>query len=124
MSLDEDDSRDGIALYLRRNPGSCFVALDGTAIVGAVLCGHEGRRGILRHLAVKPEYRKKGIATSLIRACLEALSAEGIKKCNIFVMDDNGAGLQFWEHIGFYRLDDNYRTLQHGTQTPFHHQPQ
>ena len=118
MSLDEDDSRDRIALYLRRNPASCFVALDGTEIVGAVLCGHEGRRGILRHLAVRLEYRKKGIATSLIRACLEALSAEGIKKCNIFVMDDNGLGLQFWEHVGFYRLDDNFRTLQHGTQTP------
>src|SRR5690349_5000206 len=87
MSLDEDDSRDGIALYLHRNPRSCFVALDGAAIIGAVLCGHEGRRGILRHLAVKPEYRKKGIATSLIKACFEALSAEGIKKCNIFVMD-------------------------------------
>ncbi|MEY2427293.1 MAG: N-acetylglutamate synthase [Verrucomicrobiota bacterium] len=123
MSLGEDDTRDGIALYLQRNPRSCFVALDGTEIAGVVLCGHEGRRGILRHLAVRPDYRKKGIATALIRACLEALSAEGIKKCNIFVMDDNKAGLQFWEHIGFYRLDDNFRTLQHGTQTPFHHQP-
>jgi ribosomal protein S18 acetylase RimI-like enzyme len=117
MSLDEDDSRDGIASYLRRNPGLCFVALDGKEIVGAVLCGHEGRRGILRHLAVSPDYRKKGIATSLIRACFGALSADGIKKCNIFVMDDNGAGLKFWEYIGFYRLDDNYRTLQHLTQT-------
>ena len=117
MSLDEDDSRDGIELYLRRNPKSCFVALDGKEIIGVVLCGHEGRRGILRHLAVRPDYRKKGIATSLICACFEALSAEGIKKCNIFVMDDNGAGLLFWEHIGFYRLDDNYRTLQHRTQT-------
>ena len=117
MSLDEDDNRDGIALYLRRNPKSCFVALDGKEIIGVVLCGHEGRRGILRHLAVRPDYRKKGIATSLIRACFEALSAEGIRKCNISVMDDNGAGLQFWEHIGFYRLDNNYRTLQHRTQT-------
>ena len=113
--LGEDDCREGIALYLRRNPKSCFVALDGVEIVGAVLSGHEGRRGILRHLAVRPEYRKRGIATSLVRACLEALAAEGIKKCNIFVMDDNAAGMKFWEHIGFYRLEDNYRTLQHMT---------
>jgi ribosomal protein S18 acetylase RimI-like enzyme len=123
MSLGEEDSRDGIALYLRRNPNSCFVALDGAEILGVVLCGHEGRRGILRHLAVKRDYRKRGIATSLVRACFDALSAEGIKKCNIFVMDDNEAGLEFWEHIGFYRLQDNYRTLQHGTQTPLHDQP-
>jgi ribosomal protein S18 acetylase RimI-like enzyme len=89
MSLGEDDNRDGIALYLRRNPKSCFVALDATEIVGVVLSGHEGRRGILRHVAVRREYRKRGIATSLVRACFQALSAEGIKKCNIFVLDDN-----------------------------------
>ena len=124
MSLGEDDSRDGIALYLRRNPISCFVALDGSEIVGVVLAGHEGRRGILRHLVVKAEFRKKGIATKLVRACLEALLAEGIRKCNIFVMDDNVAGLKFWEHIGFCRLEDNYRTLQHGTQTPLRGQPE
>jgi ribosomal protein S18 acetylase RimI-like enzyme len=120
MSLGEDDSRDRVGLYLRRNPKSCFVALDGAEIVGVVLCGHEGRRGILRHLVVRREYRKRGVAASLVRACLEALAAEGIQKCNVFVMDDNGAGMEFWEHVGFYRLEDNYRTLQHGTHTPLH----
>jgi ribosomal protein S18 acetylase RimI-like enzyme len=80
---------------------------------------HEGRRGILRHLAVRRDYRKRGIAASLVQACFDALIAEGIKKCNIFVMDDNVAGMAFWEHIGFYRLEDNYRTLQHlDTGTP------
>jgi ribosomal protein S18 acetylase RimI-like enzyme len=121
MSLGEEDNRDGIALYLRRNAKSCFVALDGSEMVGAVLSGHEGRRGILRHLIVKPEYRRKGIAVSLVQSCFQALAEEGIKKCNIFVQDDNGVGLEFWEHIGFYRLEDNYRTLQHGTQTPLNH---
>jgi ribosomal protein S18 acetylase RimI-like enzyme len=123
MSLGEDDNRDGIALYLRRSPKSCFVALVATEIVGVVLSGHEGRRGILRHVAVRREYWKRGIATSLVRACFQALSAEGIKKCNIFVLDDNGAGLKFWEHIGFYHLEDNYRTLQHRTNEPFCNQP-
>jgi putative acetyltransferase len=77
----------------------------------------------LRHLAVRREYRRRGIAASLVQSCFEALAAEGIKKCNVFVMDDNGAGMEFWEHIGFYRLEDNYRTLQHGTQTPLRKQP-
>jgi ribosomal protein S18 acetylase RimI-like enzyme len=116
VSLDEDDSRDGIASYLRR-PRVMFRRAGWERNRWSCLVRHEGRRGILRHLAVSPDYRKKGIATSLIRACFGALSADGIKKCNIFVMDDNGAGLKFWEYIGFYRLDDNYRTLQHLTQT-------
>jgi ribosomal protein S18 acetylase RimI-like enzyme len=117
LSLGEDDRREGIARYLRRNPKSCFVALDGAEIVGVVLCGHEGRRGILRHLVVRREYRKRGIGALLVRACLGALVTEGIQKCNVFVMDDNGAGMEFWKHIGFYPLEDNYRTLQHGTHT-------
>lgn len=115
ICLGEEDGRDGIALYLQRNPASCFVALDGEEIIGVVLCGHEGRRGILRHLAVKPEYRKCGVGRALVGACLKALSDEGIKACNIFVMDDNRTGMQFWEHLGFHRLEDNYRTLQHRT---------
>jgi ribosomal protein S18 acetylase RimI-like enzyme len=122
MSPGDDDNREGIALYLRRNPQSCFVALDGTEIVGVILSGHEGRRGILRHLVVERAYRNKGIAASLVQACFDALLAEGIQKCNIFVMDDNRAGLKFWEHIGFYRLEDNYRTLQHRTQASLRHQ--
>ena len=112
MSLVDDDNREGIALYLERNRGLCFIALVGGNLVGTVLCGHDGRRGILRHLAIKKEFRKQGIALLLVQKSLAALSRQGIKKCNIFVMDYNVAGMQFWEHIGFYHLADDYRTLQ------------
>jgi ribosomal protein S18 acetylase RimI-like enzyme len=112
MSLCDDDSREGIAVYLKRNSGLCFLAVDAEKIVGTVLCGHDGRRGILRHLAVTREYRKNGIAMLLVRASLEALAAKGIKKCNIFVMDYNVAGIRFWEHIGATHLEYDWRTLQ------------
>jgi ribosomal protein S18 acetylase RimI-like enzyme len=115
MCLVEEDNREGIALYLARNRGLCFVALVGGNLIGTVLCGHDGRRGILRHLAVKHEFRKQGIALLLVQRCLAALSGQGIKKCNIFVMDYNVAGMGFWEHIGFHPLPDDYRTLQIGT---------
>jgi len=56
--LDEEgDSRPGLARYLRRNPGLCFVACAGKRVVGTILCGHDGRRGWLRHLAVRKPYR-------------------------------------------------------------------
>jgi len=60
LTLEESDSREDIEIYLRRNQGLCFVACSDDRIVGTVLCGHEGRRGILRHLAVKRKFRDQG----------------------------------------------------------------
>jgi ribosomal protein S18 acetylase RimI-like enzyme len=111
----EDDSRSGIHLYLSRNPGLCFVATVDERIVGTVLCGHDGRRAILRHLAVIPEFRKQGIGSSLVDRCLRALARQRISKCNIFVMDGNIPGMRFWRRLGYRLLADEYRTLQIGT---------
>ena len=116
MSLGDDDTRERIALYLARNPDLCFVATVTGRIVGTVLCGHEGRRGILRHLAVKRAFRRQGIARDLVNQCLADLARQGIRKCNIFVLDENPDGLRFWEHMGWYRLKDDYRTLQKQTE--------
>ena len=74
----DDDSREGIRMYLARNRGLCFVATVDSVIVGTVLCGHDGRRGILRHLAVKPRFRNRGIGRALTERSLAALSRTGV----------------------------------------------
>ena len=112
LSLGEDDQRSGIKLYLGRNRGLCFVTTAEAKIIGAVLCGHDGRRGILRHLVVRPEFRKQGTGRALVQKCLAALAKQGIRKCNLFVMDYNTAGLRFWKNIGYRPLKYDYRTLQ------------
>ena len=66
LIIDDVDSKSDIDFYLDRNRGLSSVALVSGAIVGTVLCGHDGRRGLLRHLAVKPELRRQGIARMLI----------------------------------------------------------
>lgn len=48
-----DDSRDGIAKYLVRNPDTCFVAVEQGTIIGAILTGHDGRRGYTSHTAAR-----------------------------------------------------------------------
>ena len=71
-----DDSREGIDKYLRRNPTTSFVALDGDAVVGVIMAGHDGRRGFIHHTAVLPTYRGQGIATRLVEHAMAALEPE------------------------------------------------
>ena len=107
---DVDDSREGIGRYLRRNPETCIVAEDDGAIVGAVLAGHDGRRGHINHLAVASAYRRRGLGRALVEAALDALSRQGITKVNLTVFADNTGGNAFWERLGFTtRPDLTYR---------------
>ena len=101
-----DDSRDGIAKYLRRNPSTCFVAERGESIVGVILSGHDGRRGFIHHLAVAEDCRRKGIATELLDCAVSSLAAEGINKVALLVFNRNEAGNAFWEKNGFTRRED------------------
>lgn len=106
VGLSESDSKPNIALYLIRNPGMSFVARDRKAIIGAVLCGHDGRRGYLHHLAVAREHRRMGVGRKLVEACLASLAAVGIPKCNIFLYADNSEGEFFWKHNGWVGRHD------------------
>ena len=106
LQLRTVDSRDGIARYLERNPGCSFAARVRGVLVGTALCGHDGRRGYLHHLAVAPEHRRYGVATALVECCLDALERRGIAKCLAFVIADNTSGLSFWTRIGWQLRGD------------------
>lgn len=111
---DFEDSREGIALYLDRNPGMSFVARENGAIVAAVLCGHDGRRGSINHLAVSPEYRRQGIGKALADRCLYELRSAGIRKCNILVLQENASGRGFWSRLG-WNVREDLLHMQHLT---------
>ena len=101
-----DDSEAGIEKYLRRNPNTCFVAEKNEEIIGAILSGHDGRRGLIYHLAVKDSERKHGIGSALLDRAMEALQEEGIKKVYIMIFKNNEAGNTFWEKRGFTVPED------------------
>ena len=106
IGLSDADSRENIAQYLAHNPGTSFVAYEDETLVGAVLCGHDGRRGYLHHLAVKESHQRRGIGEDLVNHCLFALSAMNIQKCHIFVFKDNEDARGFWEKVGWEQRDD------------------
>lgn len=108
---DVDDSREGIARYLARNPDTCFVAEDG-GVVGVILAGHDGRRGYIYHTAVHPDARGWGIGSALVQRALAALKACGISKVALVAFSRNEGGNAFWEKQGFkLREDLSYRNL-------------
>lgn len=78
-----DDSKEGVERFIRRNPTTSMVAVCDGKIVGAILCGHDGRRAGLYHVCVQENYRKHGIGQKLVERCLEALKAEKISKVNL-----------------------------------------
>jgi len=102
----DSDSRENIARYLDRNPGTCLVARDGEKLVAAVLCGNDGRRGYLNHLVVADHCRRRGIATALVVRCTAALKERGIPRCNLFVLADNPSAMAFWRALGWRCWDE------------------
>lgn len=106
VGLSAEDSMDALVQYLVRNPRGSFVAMDGEHLVGAVLCGHDGRRGYIHHLAVATAYRGRGIGRRLVTACLERLAEQSIHKCHAFVFQRNRTGRRFWETLGWTARDD------------------
>jgi len=107
---DKDDSKEGIEKYLKRNPDTSFVATCDDMVIGVLLCGHDGRRGIIQHACVSPDYRRYGIGARLVELGLEALKKEGINKVLLVAFKKNTGGNAFWEKMGFtLREDLNYR---------------
>ena len=103
----EDDTPAGITRFLMRNPGLSLIARDQAGdLVGAVLGGHDGRRGKLYHLAVAPGYMCRGVGRLLLKAATEALEREGIRKCYIYIFKANEHGREFWRKRGWREQDE------------------
>jgi ribosomal protein S18 acetylase RimI-like enzyme len=116
ISLRDADSREATARYLQRNPGMSFVAEVDSLISGCVMCGHDGRRGYLQHLLVRPQCRRQGIAGALVEHCLASLEQQGIAKCHLDVFKTNAAAARYWLSQGWQlRTDiDRYSFVRNG----------
>ena len=104
-----DDSREGIERFLKRNPTTSVVSEEDGKIVGAILCGHDGRRGCFYHVCVEEAYRMRGIGKAMVVFAMEALKEEKINKVSLIAFTKNDMGNAFWNEIGWTKREDlNY----------------
>ena len=104
-----DDSKEGVARFLKRNPTTSVVAEKDGRIVGSILCGHDGRRGCLYHVCVDEDYRRHRIGKRMVVFAMKALKEEKINKVSLIAFTENDIGNAFWNTIGWTeRLDLNY----------------
>jgi len=86
---------------LRVQPELLLVATADAKLVGAVMAGFDGVRGWLYHLAVLPAWRRRGIASQLVRKAEVALAALGCPKVNLQVRATNSQVIAFYQSLGY-----------------------
>lgn len=112
VTIRDVDAREPLTAYLVQHRGLSFVAVTDDQVVGAVLCGTDGRRGYLNHLAVSPAWRRHGIGRGLAERCITALHERGIEKCHLMVKSGNLDGQAFWTRLGWSERAD-VRLMSH-----------
>ena len=101
LEVAEGDDKEGVTQFVARNPGLSRVAIKGSKVVGVAMCGHDGRRGHIYHLAVDPVYRRYGLGKRLVQECLDGLRRAGVVRAIILVADNNLVGAEFWKRAGW-----------------------
>jgi ribosomal protein S18 acetylase RimI-like enzyme len=104
LEIAEGDDKESVVQFLKRNRGLSRTAIDGSTVVAVSLCGHDGRRGHIYHLAVDPKYQGLGLGKRLVEECFDRLREVGIQRAIILVANDNSRGREFWLRCGWEEL--------------------
>jgi ribosomal protein S18 acetylase RimI-like enzyme len=105
VHVGRSDAPQEIVKKLQRDPELFLVAEIDGEIVGAVLGGFDGRRGVVYHLAVTGEQRNNGIGSQLMEELEERLRRVGCRRSYLLVTPDNAQAFEFYEKRGWDKMD-------------------
>lgn len=105
LTLGVSDREEEVARLVARNPDLSLVAEVGDRLVGTVLGGFDGRRGLIHHLAVHPEFRRRGIGRRLVEALEARFRRLGVVKINFWVERRNPQAVEAWRRLGYVERD-------------------
>ena len=95
------DTRDEIAKKLARDPDLFLVAEEDGQMVGTVIGGFDGRRGMVYHLAVAEAWRGRGLGQALMAELEARLKAKGCRKYYLLVTAENRRVINFYQRLGW-----------------------
>lgn len=104
MRLGLSDTREEIQKKLARDPDLFLVAEEAGEVVGVVIGGFDGRRGMVYHLAVAPDYRGRDLGTALMAELEARLKAKGCRKYYLLVRPDNAGAMDFYRKLGWAEM--------------------
>ena len=108
IQLRRSDEPEEIQKKLQRDPDLFLVAESNGKMIGTVIGGFDGRRGLIYHLAVDAAFRQQGIGSLLMNEVERRLKAKGCLKCYLLVTADNEAAMRFYEARQWERMDTVY----------------
>ena len=101
VHLGLSDTPEEITRKLKRDPDLFLVAENEAQVVGAVLGGFDGRRGMVYHLAVASVHRQRGVGSALMAELESRLKAKGCRKYYLLVTHDNTDVTNFYQRLGW-----------------------
>jgi ribosomal protein S18 acetylase RimI-like enzyme len=108
IHLRRSDEPQEIQKKIARDPDLFIIAEENNQIIGTILGGFDGRRGMMYHLAVAEPYRRQGVARHLVDELERRLRDKGCIRYYLLVTKDNVAAIQFYESLGWKHMDDLY----------------
>ena len=105
VHLGRSDTPGEIQKKLARDPDLFLVAEEDEQIIGTIIGGFDGRRGMLYHLAVSASFRRRGIGSRLMDEVESRLRAKGCIRCYLMVTAENADGMRYYERHGWEQME-------------------
>lgn len=106
LGLGTSDTREEIARFMDINPGTSLVGEINGAVAASVLGGFDGRRGLVHHLAVDPQYRKQGYGKAMLRELETVFREMRVVKFSFWVKTNNADAISFYKKLGYEVRED------------------
>jgi ribosomal protein S18 acetylase RimI-like enzyme len=100
------DTREAVTALIGRDPDAMILADHDGELIGSIVAGWDGWRCHLYRLAVRPDWRRQGVATALLAAAESRFRVLGATRIDAMVLDGNDLGQNLWRASGYHQQAD------------------